>query len=291
MPAPQYAVALDVGGTTVDGAVVAGDGAIMSSRRIDSASSQTADVISDAFAGLITDLRADAERDGGDVVGCGIAMPGPFDYGKGVSEMRHKFASLYGLDLKGALAERTGLTPTFLNDAAAFGLGAAAMVGKPGERLMAITVGTGLGAAHVVGGKLAGDNRGIWDIPYQSGILEDAVSRRTIENAYQARVGASIDVATIAKRAQESDQAAIEAFRQFGSALGDAMYLGGQDFVPHRFVLGGGIARASDLFLDVAIGRFTEQSGRKVPVDIVIEGAALVGAARSAFAAAKQPQT
>jgi glucokinase len=282
-------VALDVGGTTVDGAVVAVDGATTSLQRIDSPSSETADAIIAALAGLITDLREEGQRDGGEVVGCGIAMPGPFDYGKGVSEMRHKFANLYGVDLKGALAERTGLMPTFINDAAAFGLGAAALVGEPGERLMALTLGTGLGVAYVVNGALTHDGRGMWDIPYQSGILEDAVSRRAIENAYQTQAGGLIDVAVIAKRAQDGDHAAVEAFRQFGTALGDALYLGGQDFVPDRFVLGGGIARASRLFLDAALRRFREQSGRELPVDIVVEGAALVGAAQSAFAAAVQP--
>jgi glucokinase len=283
MPAPQCAVALDVGGTTVDGAIVAGDGAISASRRIASPSSQAAEVIIAALGDLISSLRADGESDGREIAGCGIAMPGPFDYSSGVPHMHHKFASLYGMDLKGDLTERTGLRPTFINDAAAFGLGAAILAAAQNERLMAITLGTGLGVAYVVNGKLTGGDRGIWDIPYEAGILEDADSRRAIENAYQARGGDTIDVASIAKRAKEGDRAAAEAFQQFGSALGDALYLGANDFVPNRFVLGGGIARSSELFLDGALRRYTERSGREVPADIVVEGAALVGAALSVF--------
>ena len=48
--------------------------------------------------------------------GIGIAMPGPFDYEKGISLMRHKFEPLYAQDVKSFLQERIGLPVYFIND-------------------------------------------------------------------------------------------------------------------------------------------------------------------------------
>ena len=43
-------------------------------------------------------------------------MPGPFDYEKGISLMRHKFEPLYAQDVKSFLQERIGLPVYFIND-------------------------------------------------------------------------------------------------------------------------------------------------------------------------------
>jgi glucokinase len=56
----------------------------------------------------------------------GFAMPGPFDYEKGISWLNGnaKYETLYGYDLKLLLAEHLGVYKEniyFINDAAAFG--------------------------------------------------------------------------------------------------------------------------------------------------------------------------
>ncbi len=78
------------------------------------------------FLDILFDLSNKVNSDAETVVGASLAFPGPFDYGSGISHMRHKLESLYGVDLRTALAGRLKVNADkvlFLNDAAAYLLG------------------------------------------------------------------------------------------------------------------------------------------------------------------------
>ena len=84
-------------------------------------------------------------------IGLAIAICGPFDLDAGESRMRGvaKFEDIYGIDLRAALRERTtiGDRPIrFTRDAESAGTGEAlAGAGKGVDRVMTITLGTGMG--------------------------------------------------------------------------------------------------------------------------------------------------
>jgi glucokinase len=188
-------------------------------------------------------------------------MPGPFDYEKGISWMQHKLPYLYGFDLRGALAARLNLSPAkvrFLNDAAAhlhgeISAGAARGVG----RAVSITLGTGIGSAFAVDGRVVRDGDGvpnggeIWNLPYHGGILEDQISTRALQQSYLAQTGQTCDVAAIAASASQ-DPVAASTFLEFGRILGVALATVLAAFGPDVVVLGGGISRSSQLFLPAA---------------------------------------
>ena len=194
------------------------------------------------------------------VLGAELAMPGPFDYSAGVSWMKHKMPYLYGVDLRAALAGRFGWQPDqvrFLNDAAAYLLGevgAGAARGIP--RVVAITLGTGVGSGFAVYGHVVTAGPGvppggeIWNVPYQGGIVEDLISTRAIQKDYLERTGHERDVATIAAGAA-GDDAAKEVFADFGRVLGVALRDLFTTFAPDVVVLGGGISRSAHLFLSL----------------------------------------
>ena len=83
------------------------------------------------------------------------AVPGPFDYDAGIGRYRDvgKYEALNGVDVRAGLTERLPSPPariTFLNDAQAFGLGEwLTGAGRPYTRVLAITLGTGVGSAFV----------------------------------------------------------------------------------------------------------------------------------------------
>lgn len=182
--------ALDVGGSSVkaglvDGLLVVGEVVVVD---LDHTASRA--TLVDAFATAIeavapTDLVA-------------IAMPDPFDHAAGVSLMHHKFASLYGVDLSAAIVERLGRRAVirFCNDAAAAVVGeAVAGAGHSHRRVLGITLGTGLGAAFAVDGRLVEQEAGITvgdayraSLP-DGRLADDAVSAR----AYVERLGAASD--------------------------------------------------------------------------------------------------
>jgi hypothetical protein len=101
------------------------------------------------------------------VTSIGLAMPGPFDYPNGISMIRglDKYESLYGLNIREALRERLiqrDIPIRFENDAACFGLREARSgSAKAHRRLIAITLGTGLGACFVVDKQLVTTGVGV----------------------------------------------------------------------------------------------------------------------------------
>ena len=83
----------------------------------------------------------------------GIAMPGPFDYNKGISLIKNldKYESLYLLNVKELLANELEITEAdifMMNDASCF-LKGEVFCGTAGECkcVIGITLGTGLGSA------------------------------------------------------------------------------------------------------------------------------------------------
>jgi glucokinase len=213
------------------------------------------------FAEFLATFDALAKRtlpNGVVLAGLAVAMPNPFDYERGVSYMRHKYQQIYGENLRTGLSCRLKVDPDrihFLNDAAAFltgelHKGAATGVG----RAIGITLGTGVGSAFAVNGKIVLNGRGvppggeIWNLPYRDSIVEDVISTRAIQRLYEQRAGCHAEVREIAAMA-EDNMYARQTFESFGNELGKVLRHIGLEFGPDRVVLGGGISRAAALFL------------------------------------------
>ncbi len=250
-------VVYDIGGSHVSAALCFQDHRLGPIETASHPEEQTAD----AFVEVLYSLALKASPDLRDVLGAELAMPGPFDYAAGVSWMRHKLPYLYGISLREALARRLGWQPDrvrFLNDAASHLLGEIGAGAARGvDRAVIITLGTGIGSAFAVDGRVQVDGPGvppggeIWNQPYQGRIVEDFISTRAIQQAYRQRTGLERDVATIAAAAKD-DVAAAEVFSEFGRQLGLALRSLFSAFAPDVVVLGGGIARSADLFLPAA---------------------------------------
>jgi glucokinase len=273
----------DIGGSHISAALChCGDYRLGSVISAPHASIETAD----GFVVLLHSLGVKVGAESEPAAGASLAIPGPFDYTTGVSHMKHKLPYLFGVNVHVALAARFGWQPgqvCSLNDADAFLLGeigAGAVRGV--SRVVGLTLGTGIGSAFAVDGRVVTEGPGIppdgeiWNLPYQSGIVENFVSTRAIQGAYQKRTGTLREVAEIAKDAAH-DPAAVEAFNEFGRNLGRAMRTVLYPFAPSVVVLGGGISQSSPLFLSATEA---ELDGLDVELRIseLRDNAALVGA-------------
>src|SRR6266496_5811363 len=225
--------ALEVGGTHVSAALIdSGTWQIvpgtLSRRSLDSHASAT--TLTGEFLAAAATLPPQPQAR------WGVAMPGPFDYARGIAlfEDVGKFDNLRGADLGSALCE--GIRPrpasvSFLNDADAFLLGEWLHGAATGyRRCAAVTLGTGIGSAFLVDGEIVGSGP---DVPpggrahrlYVDGRpLEDVVSRRAIRSAYRAATGdAGADVRDIADRARGGDFVAREVIDTAMDRLGKAL--------------------------------------------------------------------
>lgn len=187
-----------------------------------------------------------------------IAVPGPFDYRRGVGTFEGvgKFQSLEGVDLRGALSATVSTEPervVFLNDAIAYGIGEWTSSSPRPRRLVCITLGTGVGSAFLEDGHAVErgpevpPNGWVHLLRIGSRPLEETVSTGAIQDAYAAATGSRSSVRAIADAARRGDAAALRvlhsAMRELGGALGPWF----ERFAADEVVIGGSISRSWDL--------------------------------------------
>ncbi|MDZ7720752.1 MAG: ROK family protein [Balneolaceae bacterium] len=209
--------------------------------------------------------------------GIAVSMPGPFNYKKGVSRIEHKFNSLFALDLKTSLSNILAKKDiqvdqiTFLNDAQSFLLGVLHQKCIHSEKVLAITLGTGIGSASYSGGELFSgllDENPLYNSSFKTGIAEDYFSTKWFLNqAAKKGIGNGTAISGVKELAMkaEDDQAVQQIFDHFGKNL--AEYL--DDLISQkqvdRIVFGGKIFHSFHLFEDSFRDLFTD----KVWVQIV----------------------
>jgi glucokinase len=189
-----------------------------------------------------------------------VAMPGPFDYAAGIGRFHGvgKFDALDGLDVGSGLLARLSPPPArvvFANDAAAFGLGEwVAGEGRDIGRLVALTLGTGVGSAFVADGAIVADGPTVppegyvYRLDIDGRPLESMVSRRAILARYREAGGADdVDVRELASRAQDGESRAREAFVGPIAALGTALAPWLTRFGADMVVVGGAMSRSWSL--------------------------------------------
>ncbi|MBO9728852.1 MAG: ROK family protein [Chitinophaga sp.] len=278
------ALGIDIGGSHITAALVdLGTRSIIEGSwnrtRIDSHGEAT-DIIA-SWAAVIREVFNNAPAG---VQHIGIGMPGPFDYEQGISLMKgqHKYDALYQLNVKNLLAEKLGITPAqirFINDAGCFLQGEVfSGAGRNYERVIGLTLGTGLGSAVYRDGKSKDADR--WCTPFKDGMAEDYLSTRWFVKRYQEVSGQSVpDVRALVARIGVDDS--IQGlFDEFAVNLATLL----ADFVqaeqPEVIVIGGNIANAADLFFPLLITTL-QQHNIHIPVVTATlgEAAALIGAA------------
>lgn len=233
--------------------------------------------------------RIDAEQ----LAGIGFAMPGPFDYRNGISRMEHKYPRLNGRDIGGEVRRlfcfQDETRVRFLNDATAFAVGEA-WLGKGSccRKVLAITLGTGLGSAFIDDGVpvISGDDvpeEGcLWHLPFQYGNADQFFTTRWFVKAHSNRLGGKVSGAKeVAELADSGDPAALAIFEKFGANLAGFLSPWLRKFQTDVLVIGGRITRAYRYFGPV-LEEGLEQGGVETTIKIADkkERAAMIGAAR-----------
>ena len=283
-------VLLDVGGTFVKSSLgIAGKGAVEGTFMSTPISSNgTAEEITEAFRTAVSGQIKRAAEEGYSVEAVCAALPGPFDYKKGIFLMKHKFAAVYGVSFREILgdviAPETRLA--FVHDVNGALLGALTVDASLREGNVAmVTLGTGLGFTYSIDGKVQESEtgspaKGLWNAPYMGGILEEYVSRRGILRLYAEQGGKLAegeDVKEVSLRARNGEEAALAAFRLAGSHLATGASQLIADLGIRQIIFGGQISRSFDLMEGSLREGLPENVEVKASSDI--EGLVLVGAA------------
>lgn len=226
-----------------------------------------------------------------------FAFPGPADYARGIIGDLGNLPAFRGGVALGPMLEEHFRIPVFINnDGDLFAYGEAMFGFLPFvnqqlqqagsnrlfSSLLGVTLGTGFGGGFVTQGKLYRGENGaaaeVWLLrdPFNArSFIEEQISARAIirnySNALQKPADnlTPLDVYCIATGEKEGNQqAALESFEQFGSALGMAL-AEIVTFTDSLMVIGGGLANAAKLFFPAMLnelnGSFETNGGTLLP--------------------------
>ena len=216
----------------------------------------------------------------------GFAMPGPFDYEKGICLIKgfDKYESLFGMNIREIMAEALSLQPAnirFRNDAEAFLAGELyAGAAKGYQHAIGITLGTGLGSAISHNDVIVDAELSV--TPYANGeIIEEFVSARALLRFYKNLTGKELrDVKQLSALCTIDEQA-----RKTFSLFSEHLIWFLTKFIeaenPEVLVIGGNIASAWDLFMN-DVESALQKKVKLIPriaKHVLGEDAALAGAA------------
>lgn len=227
------------------------------------------------------------------VKGIGFAMPGPFDYVKGICFIRGvaKYENLYGFNIIDAISSSLEVPEDFLirfmNDASAFAVGEAwAGSATKANRSLSITLGTGFGSAFIsnripiVDGPDVPKLGCIYHLPYKDGIADDYFSTRGLLGRYKNLTGKELSGVKEVAALAASDRIVSDLFTDFGDKLGLFLAPWLKKFKAEIIVIGGNISYAYSLFGDVFEDRLKkEKCNCEVALSKLKEDAALLGSA------------
>ncbi len=228
-----------------------------------------------------------------DVKGIGFAMPGPFDYVKGICYIRGvaKYENLYGFNISDAIASSLDVHDDFLirfmNDASSFAVGEAwAGSASKYNRSLSITLGTGFGSAFInnripiVDGPEVPKLGCIYHLPYKDGIADDYFSTRGLLLRYKKQTGRELSGVKELAAMASSDKAILDLFTDFGDNAGLFLAPWLKKFKAEILVVGGNISHAYNLFGDVFENRLRKENCFcEVAISKLKEDAALLGSA------------
>jgi glucokinase len=215
------------------------------------------------------------------VSGLAVAMPGPFDYEKGISYIKglNKYEALYGINIKEYFA---GIMPIdgsqimFRNDAESTVAGEALIgAGKGYQVVMGVTLGTGFGSAYSNNNITRDINLG--SDPYKETIADDYLSTRWFVKRYNELTGVVLTggVKELSALAAENEVARL-VFKEFAANMADFLSAAIKQYTPEVLIICGNIAKASEFFLPYLAEELNSTTIKLAQLD---EHAPLIGAA------------
>ena len=152
----EYAIGIDLGGTNVKYALIDSKGVFHFDGILPSMAEVSAEAVIGQLAEAVSQVKKVAALNGIDLKGAGIGTPGIVDEtGRIVVGGAENIRGWENIALAGRLEEISGLPVRMGNDANLMGLGETVFgAGRGASDVVFITVGTGIGGAVVIGGKL-----------------------------------------------------------------------------------------------------------------------------------------
>ena len=247
-------VALDVGGTSMKGAIM------------DHGLDRTATVRrptphGDAAVTAVLDTVADLVARTNNAEAVGIAVPGIVDDENGVAVWSENIG-WNDVPFRDLIERRTGLPVAVGHDVRAGGTAELRLGAAKGTRnSLVVPIGTGIAAAMVIDGHLCVGNGYAGEIGHMSvgadepcvcggtGCLEAVASGPAVARRYSRRTGRETAAVEVAELVAKGEPDALAVWAETVGWLGTALAAATVMAAPEVIVIGGGMSRAGDLLL------------------------------------------
>jgi len=296
--------AVDIGGTKIAAGMVGDDGKVLARRQCPTAPERG---YATALANVREMLHATANEAGTQISGIGIGSTGPLDALTGEFGDVNFFPHWKGENPVKDLANIFQVQAAMENDGDAAALGEAGWgVGRNKNRLMYVTLGTGIGTGFIIDGQLyrgvdgshpeVGHHlidpsgppcvcgfRGCWEAMAAGPAMTEWMKKETPADYPHRDDLSARRICDLARAGDPWARRAVDRETQYlGLGLANLVTI----FAPDAIVLGGSIMKSADLFLD-GIKQIVRDSCRLVPADTTEitlaslgEDSNLIGAAR-----------
>lgn len=263
-------IAIDLGGTSIKYALVSQNGVILHSGKADSHAQESAQAVLDQLTFVAQDAVNAAKELGMTPQAIGIGSPGITDAtGRILVGGAENIVGWEGIELSNYLEERFQIPTRVDNDANLMGLGEQAFGAARGcSDVIFITVGTGIGGAVVIDGKLfrGFDARGteLGHFPFIAngeacacgaiGCWEQYASTTALVRNYAVATGVdenSVNGEIIVKAYHEKDPIAVECLELHTRYVAQGIAGLVNIFSPQKVIIGGGISESGNYYLEL----------------------------------------
>ena len=285
-------IGIDLGGTAIKLGRFLADGTCLQSITVPTPQPATPLAVVEAITDAIYACGGSVAK------AIGLGTPGPADAAGRIARVAINLAGWKDVPLADWLEAKTGLPTIIANDANCAGLGEAWLgAGRRFRNLILLTLGTGVGGAIILDGKLftghqgAGGELGLITLNPDGpecnsgnrGSLEQYVSVQAIRR----RTG--LEPEELGKLAIAGDLQALEFWQDYGRDLGIGLTSLIYVLTPEAIVIGGGVSASAEFFFPAAIAEIerrvlpSSREGLQLLVAELGNSAGMVGAAKLAW--------
>jgi len=296
----KIGIGLDLGGTTMLAAAVSEDGRILKQEIRETPAREEAKIVLSSIVDLLKLVESWSLSENLEIVGIGLGLPGLVNFTTGVVELMPNFPKMRGFPIIDKLKKYFDYKLFYENDASTALLGEYRFgAGKGADDLICFTIGTGIGGAVLIDGKLLRGPEGFAgelghitldpDGPLcgcgNRGCLEalasaSAIVRRAKEIISEGKIktslsnylekGEELNASIVAQEANKGDLLAQKVYEETGKWLGIAIGSLANIFNTSLILIGGGVASAGDVLfkpmIDEAFKRAMPGIRRKLKI-------------------------
>ena len=248
---PQV-LGIDLGGTAIKLGRFSQDGACLQALTVPTPQPSNPEAVVRAIIQAIAQLDPDHQAQA-----IGIGTPGPADATGRIARVAINLKDWHDVPLADWIEAKTGLPTTIANDANCAGMGEAWLgAGRWFRNLILLTLGTGVGGAIILDGKLFVGHHGTAgelglitlnpDGPACNSGNQGSLEQYASVQAIRRRTGLEPD--ELGARAIAGDAKALEFWHHYGHDLGAGLASLIYVLAPEAVIIGGGVSASADLF-------------------------------------------